>query len=396
MRSEFPRFRQRDVREVALYQHGLVTLADLQALTVSSADDGAEFVARSMLEEGQRLAATTTEWCARGRLLRLAPRVYLLPELLDDRSHLAAACLARPGALASHRAAANLWNLDGIDVDLVEITVTRPTRSGSALVHRSADLAEFEVVEREAFPCTDPARTLIDLGAVVVDDILERALEDGLRRGLTSVSRLRWRGRQLARPGRAGPAALRRVLERRPQGAPRTESDLETQFLQCLRAAGVREPVRQHRLRLTDGTMVRLDDAYPEELLFVELDGWASHGGRTAFRQDRRRQNQVVLLGWRPLRFTWTDVVEKPERVAAEVAQALAEVPQVAPELRSDGRSLGLVRASVTLTSCRGSGTVPPINRSPTLTPAGRRRCSTGSSWRATRWSSTPGVAVAR
>ncbi|MDP9453493.1 MAG: DUF559 domain-containing protein [Actinomycetota bacterium] len=115
------------------------------------------------------------------------------------------------------------------------------------------------------------------------------------------------------------------MLERRPQGAPPTESDLETQFLQCLRAAGVREPVRQHRLRLTDGTMVRLDDAYPEELLFVELDGWASHGGRTAFRQDRRRQNQVVLLGWRPLRFTWTDVVEKPERVAAEVAQALAE-----------------------------------------------------------------------
>ncbi len=105
MRSEFPRFRQRDVREVALYQHGLVTLADLQALTVSS--------------------ATTTEWCARGRLLRLAPGVYLLPELLDDRSHLAAACLARPGALAPHRSAANLWNLDGIDVDLVEITVTR-------------------------------------------------------------------------------------------------------------------------------------------------------------------------------------------------------------------------------------------------------------------------------
>ncbi len=200
----------------------------------------------------------------------------------------------------------------------------RPTRSGTPLVHRSADLAEFEVVEREGIPCTNPTRTLIDLGAVVVDDILERALEDALRRGLTSVSRLRWRERQLARPGRAGPAALRRVLERRPQGAPRTESDLETQFLQCLRAAGVREPVRQHRLRLTDGTMVRLDDAYPEELLFVELDGWASHGGRTAFRQDRRRQNQVVLLGWRPLRFTWTDVVEEPERVAAEVAQALA------------------------------------------------------------------------
>ncbi|MGI9120910.1 MAG: endonuclease domain-containing protein [Acidimicrobiales bacterium] len=71
---------------------------------------------------------------------------------------------------------------------------------------------------------------------------------------------------------------------------------------------------------------MRLDDAYPDERLFVELDGWATHGTKRAFTNDRRRQNQVVLLGWRPLRFTWTDVTRDPGRVASEVGAALGQV----------------------------------------------------------------------
>jgi very-short-patch-repair endonuclease len=54
-------------------------------------------------------------------------------------------------------------------------------------------------------------------------------------------------------------------------------------------------------------------------LAFIELDGWATHRSKEAFRRDRRRQNQAVILGWKPLRFTWTDIVHQPERMAAEV-----------------------------------------------------------------------------
>lgn len=82
--------------------------------------------------------------------------------------------------------------------------------------------------------------------------------------------------------------------------------------------------MRQHRVRLPDGRVVRLDDAFPEAMVFVELDGWATHRSKLAFRRDRVRQNQVVLLGWRPLRFTWADVVGEPDRVAHEVATMLA------------------------------------------------------------------------
>lgn len=57
--------------------------------------------------------------------------------------------------------------------------------------------------------------------------------------------------------------------------------------------------------------------------MFVELDGWSAHGSKSAFAHDRRRQNQVVLLGWQPLRFTWSDIVAEPRRVADEVATML-------------------------------------------------------------------------
>ncbi len=257
-------------------------------------------------------------------MVRLAPRVYLFPELLDHWSHLAAVCLSSPRAVASHRAAANLWRLDGIEDDLVEVTVPHGVSLRRGAVHRSGDLADFEVVEREEIPCTDPTRTLIDLGAVVGDDVVERALESALRRRLTRLPRLEWRLKQLAQHGRAGPPSLRRVLDCRPSNAPPTESDLETRFLQVLRAAGVREPVRQHRVKLPDGGTARLDFAYPDKLLFIETDGWDPHRSRRAFVRDRRRENQVVLLGWKPLRFTWPDVVNRPGQVAAEVAAALA------------------------------------------------------------------------
>ncbi len=298
-----PDFRARDVRELAGERHGLVTVDELRGM-------------------GLRLS-TIADWCRTDRLVRLAPRVYLVPALLDDRSHLAALCLSSPRSVASHRAAALLWGLDGIEVDAVDVTVPHGVSLRRGIVHRSDDLAGFEVTEREGIPCTDPTRTLIDLGAVVGDDVVERALESALRRRLTSLPRLGWRLEQVARRGRPGPPALRRVLARRPPGAPPTESELETLFLQCLRAAGVPPPVRQHRIQLPDGSWIRLDDAYPDALAFVELDGWATHGTREAFRRDRRRQNQAVIIGWKPLRFTWADVVDEPERVAAEVKAVL-------------------------------------------------------------------------
>jgi very-short-patch-repair endonuclease len=49
---------------------------------------------------------------------------------------------------------------------------------------------------------------------------------------------------------------------------------------------------------------MRIDLAYPDVKLAIELDGWEFHGGRTAFDADRARANDLVLAGWTVVRFT--------------------------------------------------------------------------------------------
>jgi very-short-patch-repair endonuclease len=61
------------------------------------------------------------------------------------------------------------------------------------------------------------------------------------------------------------------------------------------------------------------DFAFPEHEVVIEVDGFAFHSDPVAFRKDRARQNQIALLGWTVLRFTWFDLTEQPERVIAEI-----------------------------------------------------------------------------
>ena len=43
------------------------------------------------------------------------------------------------------------------------------------------------------------------------------------------------------------------------------------------------------------------------------------------FQHDRERQNNIALLGWQVLRFTWLDLTEYPQRVIAEIKFAIGE-----------------------------------------------------------------------
>jgi very-short-patch-repair endonuclease len=296
--------RRRDVHELAMENHGVVTRADLDGCGLPS--------------------STITRWCQMERLVRVAPRTYLLVDHADHVSYLAAAQASCLKAVVSHRAAGALLRLDGIAEPFPELTVpSDPPAIRWAFFHRSKDLQPFEVVEVDGLRCTDATRTLCDLGAVDDEGAVERALESALRRGLTSLPRLRWRAEQLARPGRSGPGVLRRVLAERPAGAPPTGSELETRFLQCLRDHEMPHPERQHVVRLGNGRTVRLDAAWPRHLLFAELDGAGAHDGWEARRRDMRRQTAVVALGWRPLRFTWDDVVNDPDGTGSAVRLAL-------------------------------------------------------------------------
>jgi very-short-patch-repair endonuclease len=71
-------------------------------------------------------------------------------------------------------------------------------------------------------------------------------------------------------------------------------------------------------------TIAVLDLAFHESRLAIEVDGMAHHVDPTSFQRDRKRQNDLVALGWRVLRFTWWDISERPQYVVGAIRSELA------------------------------------------------------------------------
>lgn len=113
-----------------------------------------------------------------------------------------------------------------------------------------------------------------------------------------------------------GLAFARRAVAAAADGAV---SEAERRAVRALRAGGL----GGFRCNARVGPYL-VDIAYLERRVAVEIDGFAFHNSPATFREDRERQNALVLAGWTVVRFTWWDVTEQPGRVVAEVSRALA------------------------------------------------------------------------
>ncbi|HMO10771.1 MAG TPA: DUF559 domain-containing protein, partial [Actinotalea sp.] len=71
-----------------------------------------------------------------------------------------------------------------------------------------------------------------------------------------------------------------------------------------------------------DGKTVRLDMAWPDRMLCIELDGLAFHGPAQRS-NDYTRHLALEFAGWWVMRFTWQQVVEHPAWVIAQIRTAL-------------------------------------------------------------------------
>ena len=143
----------------------------------------------------------------------------------------------------------------------------------------------------------------MDVSAAVSQRALGRVLDDALRRRLVRLDRLKsCVGRLPKSPGRR-PSVVQQLLAERLPGYDAGDSDLETRLLRILVAGGLPAPAQQHRVRV-GGRSFRIDLAYPDRKLGIELDGWDVHRTRTAFDDDRARANVLVAAGWTVLRLT--------------------------------------------------------------------------------------------
>jgi Transcriptional regulator, AbiEi antitoxin len=284
---------------LAKEQHGVVSVWQLAELGYS--------------EEALRHATKT------GRLHRVHRGVYAVGHTALSQHALcrAAVLSCGDGALLSHRSAAWLWGLTSRFHSPVEVTAVSPRRTRGAIrVHSAQALAPDDMASSEGIPLTAVPRTLLDFAAVD-PRFLGRALDNAQRLGLLDLSgidALVSRSR-----GFRGVARLRNALGiyRTPAF---TRSGLERRFLALMRGAGL--PVPSMNL-FVEG--YELDAYWPAERFAVELDTYDYHGGHAAFEADRRRQEDLKLVGIEMVRITGVRMDGEPRAVANRVRLLLAQ-----------------------------------------------------------------------
>ncbi len=225
------------------------------------------------------------------------------------------------GGLASGGVAGVLHGYDAVELRRPEVTLPIGSTNRHQRVRRRS--VGGEPVTFGGIDCTSALQTLVDLAAESDDDSWEQMLESALRKKLVLIGEIEALLPELSRSRTPGTARIRRVLARRPNGAPPTASLLETLFVQLRRRVdGSTEPCRQVEVRNAYGDFVAfVDFAWPELGIFIELDG-QHHEGQPVY--DARRETAVVAAtGWLVGRFTWDEIVRHPVATARRLAELL-------------------------------------------------------------------------
>jgi very-short-patch-repair endonuclease len=251
--------------------------------------------------------------------MRLAPETYAWAGLGDDPIHRLRAIFRRLPAGAAFSGKTSVW-LHGIDVapcKPVEVTVAPDVgvtaRSGAVI--RRSDLDQADVVQRRGLPTTRLARALAEVCAhsnltdavVIADEALHR-------RRITLEELASWASENR---NRHGIRRLRKVID---LAEPLAESPMESRLRMLLLLGGLPRPEAQVTIRDQGEVIGRVDLYYEAERLGIEYDGGVHRG---SLADDVRRQNALLRVGVRLLRFTARDVLGDPESVLHQVRALL-------------------------------------------------------------------------
>ncbi len=230
---------------------------------------------------------------------------------------MAAVLLFSGDAVASHRAAGALWGMLEEPLSRPEVTVVG--RGAHALsgvrVCRVAALERRDVRWRRDLPVTSPARTVVDLAALLGALELENVLAVCLHKRLASLREIREASGRVPRSPGAG--TLRRLLDQ--SGFARTRSYYERKLLELIAGAGLPRPLTNWKVAGRE-----VDMLWQDKRLILEFDGFLYHGDRRAFELDRRRDQDLVAAGYRVIRVTARQLEHEPYAVIARLAAALA------------------------------------------------------------------------
>ena len=306
-----------------------------------------------------RLGDLASQACRAGELVRLLPGAYARAD--GWRARCSALATVDPDAVVAGRAAAALhwWrDLPVTTVDAYRIAGRQP---GYRWIRSSVPPSLVAIKQKVRY--TSPALTVLDL----IPELGAEVVDHALRSRAVTIEQL---GEALAlTPGRRGNAERRWLLDD-SRDAP--WSPLERRFHRRLRALEL--PWRYGTnvgVLLEDLTLARLDVAFTELLLGLEVDGYQYHSTPRAFQHDRTRDQKLAEIGWQVVRLTNADV-DDPE-VTGRIRQMLASradqlgiahpiaVPTSSPRLRAEAAAEREASYLSNRESRRSARSLPPV-----------------------------------
>lgn len=254
-------------------------------------------------------ASTIADRCRRGIYTRLLPETFCI-----GAPDIAAKCRAvtawTPNAVLSHRTAAWLRGLLPEPIRL-EATVPKPVfrRTPPWLRLYRRNLQPEWIEEVGDLPVTSAALTVMDCLPLLPAAEADRLVDTTVGFTVSPHDLL-----ELCASPLRGRSALRNQLY---EAAIHAASEPERLFARALVRRGVRIVANQ-----SVGQYV-CDFVDERSRTIIEIDGREFHSAPAVFRNDRRRQNRLILDGWLVLRYAASDVFQSVDRCADEAVEVI-------------------------------------------------------------------------
>jgi very-short-patch-repair endonuclease len=106
-------------------------------------------------------------------------------------------------------------------------------------------------------------------------------------------------------------------------GGGSVDSSVELELLSLLAKAGIPAPKSQFVVKHDGRFVARVDNAWPDCRVLLEIDGYRYHSDPRTFVNDRIRQNALVTAGYTVLRTTPTEIRNDGNSLCDTVKRAL-------------------------------------------------------------------------
>jgi very-short-patch-repair endonuclease len=266
--------------------------------------------------------STVTRWCELGLLVRVCRGTYRTNATsygFDEALLMAQKAMSSQQAIGS-RSALSLWELPGGLRSIVTLTGPKGIRTLAPGIHNREyrDLRPSDITLLAGMRVTTAQRTILDCSAFCSEALIGLQLTAAVAAKHFTYPEMSLRALELTRPGKRGVGKVRKVLESRTTEA-RPLNGYERKAKALFRKAGFRSPESQFRI-VAGRRIFFADFVWPDCHLLVECDSMLAHSTPEQLDNDLARQNALMSAGWHVRRFSYWDVVDRPDYVIATIA----------------------------------------------------------------------------